>query len=132
MEWISLITTLGSVVIPPLFSLVKGIFGKGKTESPEETISNLATTKPEAVAPYVESLSKYLTAQTQFFNRDVAGIPSTWVVNLRACIRPISVIMAFIILFMEIFKFAETPNSVIITCQVVIGNWIGTKIEIHQ
>lgn len=132
MELISLITTFGSVIIPPLFSLVKGIFGKGKTESPEETISNLATTKPDAVAPYVEALSKYLTSQTQFFNRDVAGIPSAWVVNLRACIRPISVIIAFVILFMQVFKFAQTPNPVVITCQVVIGNWIGTKIEIHQ
>jgi len=132
MEWIALISTLGSVVIPPLFSLVKGIFGKGKGSDPEQTIGDLATTKPEVVAPYVQALSQYKEAEVHFFNRDIAGVPSTWVVDLRACIRPLSVILSFLILFMGIFKFVDVPPGVIVTCQVVIGNWIGTKIEVHS
>jgi len=75
-------------VVPPVFHLVKGWFLPDKKDDPESTMSTLATTKPEVLAGYVESLAKYTKSQVEFFNRDVSGVPSQWIVDLRACIRP--------------------------------------------
>jgi hypothetical protein len=129
MELLPLITLLGNVVIPPIFNLVKGWISGGKADTPEQTMSNLATTKPETLPQYVTALGDYLRAQVDFFNRDVAGKPSQWVIDLRACIRPLSVIISFLI-FVASF-FAPTDSYTKATCTSVIGNWIGTKIEVH-
>lgn len=130
MEWLTLATFLGNTVIPPLYNLVKGIFFKGKvSENPEGTMDTLATTKPEVLAPYVEGLAKYYNALTVYFNRDVSGIPSVWVINLRACIRPFTVIMAFAVMFIDTFGYFKASSPVLLTCSGVIGNWIGTRID---
>lgn len=130
MEWLTLATFLGNTVIPPLYNLVKGIFFKGKvSENPEGTMDTLATTKPEVLAPYVEGLAKYYNALTVYFNRDVSGIPSLWVINLRATIRPLSVLFAFVLMGLGIFKYFVIPDPVMLTCSGVIGNWVGTRID---
>ncbi len=130
MEWMGLVTLIGNVIIPPVFNLVKGWLSKGKADTPEQTMSNLATTKPDVLAAYVKALADNRDSETRFFNRDVTGTPSTWVINLRACIRPLATIVSFGVLIASFFRPVDPATFV--TCNGVIGNWLGTKIEIHQ
>lgn len=80
---------VGGLVLPPLFSLFKGWFMPEGKDTPEATMSTLATTKPEVLGEYVNSLAKYKQAEVAYFNRDVIGAPKQWVIDLRAGIRPL-------------------------------------------
>lgn len=75
-------------VVPPAFHFLKGLFLPDRADDPESTMSTLATTKPEVLEGYVNALASYTKSQVAYFNRDVSGIPSQWIVDLRACIRP--------------------------------------------
>ena len=75
-------------VVPPTFHFLKGLFLPDKKDDPESTMSTLAVSKPEVLGDYVEALAKYTRSQVEYFNRDVTGTPSQWIVDLRACIRP--------------------------------------------
>lgn len=127
-EILNLISLIGNVVIPPLFSLIKSLFGI--KDNPENTLSTLALNKPETLPDYIKAQSLYLEAETKFFQRDISGTPSQWVIDLRACIRPISVILSFGILFSSLF--GKIPDEVLLTCNGVIGNWLGTKLNFHR
>ena len=128
MEILNLISLIGNVIIPPLFSLIKSLFGI--KDNPENTISTLALNKPETLPDYVKAQSAYLEAETKFFQRDISGTPSKWVIDLRASIRPIAVILSFGILFSSLF--GKIPDEVLLTCNGVIGNWLGTKLNFHK
>jgi len=130
MEWLGLVTLIGNVVIPPVFNLIKGWINGDKADSPEQTMGNLATTKPEVLPEFVKALALNRESEVKFFNRDVAGTPSLWVINLRACIRPFATIVSFGVLVASFFT--KVDPLTLITCNGVIGNWLGTKIEIHQ
>ena len=133
MEIISLITLLSNTLLPPVYNLVKGWLSKGKIDSPEQVISNLATTKPDVLAAYIDANSKLKDAETRYFNRDVSGTPSQWIIDTRASIRPLAVVIAFILLAAGLCVPEIKENiPVLITCNGVIGNWIGTKIEYHK
>ncbi|MBE3144271.1 MAG: hypothetical protein IMZ61_10160 [Planctomycetes bacterium] len=105
-------------------------------------MASLALSKPEALAAYVEGLAKYTDAQTSFFNRDVSGALSTWVADLRACIRPVGTIFALIVL--SIIGFAaltgtkidptmkDTMDGLRYTCEAVASSWFGTKISLTK
>jgi len=129
MEWLSLVSLLGNTFLPPVYNIVKGIFSKGRPDTPEQTMSNLATTKPDILPQYVQALAQNRESEVKFFNKDVAGTPSQWVIDLRACIRPISVVLAFILIGISLFTTVN--NALIISANGVIGNWLGTKIEVH-
>ena len=96
------IATIGGLIIPPVFDFVKKKFIKAENDTPERTMGTLATTAPEHLAKYVEALSKYKEAEVKHFNRDVIGIPSMWVVNIRAAIRPIVVCVGLGFFFFDI------------------------------
>ncbi len=130
MEWMALATLVGNVIIPPVFNLVKGWLSKGKADTPEQTMSNLATTKPDVLPAFVKALADNRDSETRFFNRDASGTPSPWVINLRASIRPVATIISFGVLIASFFR--PVDPATFITCNGVIGNWLGTKIEIHQ
>jgi len=128
MEYLPLISLLANVALPPVVNLVKSVFGIKDT--PQDTLSNLASTKPEVLPQYIDAQSKYLESETKYFQRDITGTPSQWVIDMRASIRPFSVIASFIVLFASFFIIIQPP--ILITVNGVIGNWIGSKIEIHK
>jgi len=104
---IEAILALAGLVIPPAVDFLKKKFIKGN-DTPEATLSTLATTKPEVMPAYIEAQSKLLVAQKEHFNRDICGIPSQWIVDLRAAIRPIGVIISFgILIGMGIAYYGE-------------------------
>lgn len=128
---LGLIGTLGGMVLPPIVDFVKKKFLPAESDTPERTISTLATTQPAAVAGYVDSLAKYLQSQVAFFNRDVVGKPSQWVVDLRACIRPLTVCFSFGMLGLEGGAIITLDAGTRAGFLTVIGNWIGSRIFQH-
>lgn len=129
---LDLAVSLGGLIIPPAFDFIKKKFVKESNDTPERTIGTLATTNPEAVSGYVESLSKLKDASIRFFNRDVIGTPSQWVVNLRAAIRPIGVIISFGILSCIAFEWMSNVEGIRLSCETIITSWFGSRITLTK
>lgn len=125
---IEAITSLGGLIIPPLFKLVAGIFGK--TANAQSTLSQLAIDKPEVMPQYLASLAQLFDAQTKFFNRDVTGTPSQWVVNLRSAIRPLTVAISIIAIVLDVAIHLNMDAPTRAALSANITSWIGDKIQL--
>ena len=135
---IDAIIALVSLLAPPAIDLVKKLFVKPGKDTPEATMSTLATTKPEALEGYVNATANYLKAQCEFFNRDVSGTPSQWVITLRAAIRPIGTAASIGILtllgIMALTGYSAPPemkttvDGLRYTCEAIASSWFGTRI----
>jgi hypothetical protein len=125
---IEAIMAILGLVAPPVIDFVKQKFFKGSGD-PESTIATLATTKPDQLGPYVEATSKYLDAQVRFFNRDITGVISIWVSNIRAIIRPLGVIVSLAFLFADGFKYIELTPEVRGTFSMICTSWFGSRIS---
>jgi hypothetical protein len=127
---IEAIIALGGLVLPPLVDLFKKIFVKGGKDTPEATMSTLATTKPEVLADYVNSLAVHLKAQVEFFNRDIAGqkLPE-WVSAFRGMIKPGVIVIGIIHLSLwGIFgKVVPIDAGVKLFYIAIISAWFGTS-----
>jgi len=136
---LDIIASIGGLIIPPAFNFIKKKFVKSENDTPERTIGDLATTKPEAVAGYVDALASLSDSKVRFFNRDVIGSASQWVVDLRAAIRPIGVVMAFVILGYMVYE-AQTATEmatstwigVRLSCETMISSWFGNRFTISK
>jgi hypothetical protein len=136
---IEAVLALVSLVIPPAFDFVKKKFLKPSQDTPEATMAALATTKPEVMGEYLKGQAGLLEAKTKYFNRDVCGTPAQWVVNLRASIRPVGVITAFIILagmaYLSFNNYSFSPemkttvDGVRYACVVIMASWFGDRLS---
>ena len=132
---IDAILSLGSLIVPPAFDFIKKKFLKPSSDSPEATMSSLALTKPDLLPAYVEATAKYLEAKVKWFNRDVLGSCSQWVVDMRAAIRPIGVILSFAILGGMLLSKILAPEvdqlqlaGIRYFCEVNVGSWFGSRL----
>lgn len=125
---IDAVVSLGGLLLPPVFDFVKKKFIKTENDTPERTLGNLATTKPEVLAPYTEALAKLNDSQVSFFNRDVVGTPSLWVVNLRASIRPIVVVVGLVMLITEQFYQLPIDSGSRLFLEAVVSSWMGSRL----
>jgi hypothetical protein len=136
------ILAIGSLLLPPVVDFVKKKFLKKEQDTPEATMSSLATTKPEVLPAYVTAMTEWLKAQVNFFNRDVNGTPSQWVINLRAAIRPIGVVGAGITLGAMVVgslmnwkvdpSMSASIDGVRYSCEVIVSSWFGDRISITK
>jgi len=136
------IIAIGSLLIPPVVDFVKKKFLKKEQDTPEATMSSLATTKPEVLPEYVKAVAGWLDAQVKFFNRDISGTPSQWVVDLRAAIRPVGTVLAFATLalmvsaalggYKPVPEMADTITGVRYSCEVMVSSWFGSRISISN
>ena len=136
------IIAIGSLLIPPVVDFVKKKFLKKEQDTPEATMSSLATTKPEVLPEYVKAVAGWLDAQVKFFNRDISGTPSQWVVDLRAAIRPVGTVLAFATLALMVSaalggykpasEMADTITGVRYSCEVMVSSWFGSRISISN
>ena len=129
---IDLIAAVGGLIVPPAFDFIKKKFVKASNDTPERTMGSLATTKPEVLPDYVKALATYSDAKVKFFNRDVIGQASQWVVDLRASIRPIGVIASFVILIAIAGEVITDIEGVRLSCEVVISSWFGSRISLSK
>ena len=131
---------IGGLVIPPIFDFIKKKFVKEENDTPERTMGTLATTKPEALADYTKAMAAYYDSLTKWFNRDVTGSPSQWVTDLRASIRPATVIICTgILIYLGAsavmgVKFdpstTATVDGIRVTCEAVVSSWMGDRISV--
>lgn len=122
------IVVLGGLLVPPIFDFFKKKFLKPSQDSPESTLSTLAVTKPEVMADYIRANSVQLEAKVRFFNRDVIGQVSQWVVDLRAAIRPLFVVLATIARICSwIFSWHPDPQFLYLM-DLCISSWFGSRL----
>ncbi len=122
--------SLGGILVAPVFDFLKKKFIPAENDTPERTMGTLATTKPDVLPEYVSALSTYQEALVKFFNRDVIGEASRWVVNLRASIRPVGVIISFVILLSITTGLINNLDGVRLSCEAIISSWFGNRITI--
>jgi hypothetical protein len=134
------IVAIGGLLLPPVVDFVKKKWLKKEQDTPEATMSTLATTKPDVLPGYVTAVTGWLQAQVSFFNRDVTGTPSQWVVNLRAAIRPVGVCLSFLILIAMVWtsllgwkpdpSMADTLTGVRLASEAMVSSWFGDRLSI--
>jgi len=137
---LELITTLGGLIFPPAMDFIKKKFLKPSEDTPQATASALATTKPEVLPDYVTAVTGLKKAEIDYFNRDVVGAPSQWVVDLRAAIRPVGVVICFGILILQIvlsyyykdMSMLDDPvwTGTRMSSEVIISSWFGDRIRL--
>jgi hypothetical protein len=126
---IEAILALAGLIVPPVTDFVKKKFLKKGEDTTEATISSLATTSPDVIPSFMEANTNWLKAKIEWFNRDVIGQPSSWVVDLRASIRPISVILSLLVITLNIkFGFALDENTRA-ALLLNITSWFGDRIK---
>ncbi len=123
-----LIASLAGLIIPPAFDFVKKKFLKKNQDSAEATLSTLSTTKPEVIPDFVKANTALLEAKVKFFNRDVIGIPSVWVINLRASIRPMFVIISLAARICGWIFGWNVDEQFRILMDVCISSWFGSRL----
>jgi len=139
---IDAIVALAGLLIPPATDFIKKKFLKPGSDTPESTMSALATTRPEVLPQYIEAQTKYMQAQRDFFNRDVVGNIHSWVSDLRAAIRPLGVIGAGTVLSGMVYAafagyrpdpaVADTLTGVRLSCEIIVSSWFGSRISIEK
>lgn len=126
------IGAIAGMVIPPAFDFVKKKFLPADADTPEATLSTLATTNPEVMVQYVEAQTKQMDSKVKYFNRDVVGEPHRWVISLRAAIRPVVTAFCCCIAGGDAIYAAvmnQPPNPAATPAWVLVGNWFGTRIR---
>jgi hypothetical protein len=120
---------IAGLVLPPLVDFIKKKWIPAENDTPERTAGALATTNPDVLPAFVESTAKLYEAKTSFFNRDIIGAPSQWVVDLRGAIRPISVVGALFLFALEMmtpeFKLDESVRGAMI---LNVASWFGSRL----
>lgn len=129
---LDLIASLGGLIIPPAFDFIKKKFLGAKADTPSQTLSTLATTKPEVIPAFVSAQAQLLEAQKNFYNRDVIGDLSRWVTDLRGAIRPLGVIFCFVYLFSELWFNLPRNVGVETFCCATVSSWFGHKLTITR
>jgi energy-converting hydrogenase Eha subunit F len=106
---------------------VKKKFLKPNQDTPEATANNLAMTNPEVLPSYVSAMAQLLQAQAQYFNRDVVGTPSQTVIDLRAIIRPTTVVASIILLAFSSQGWLNLDEGIRSALVFNISNWMGSR-----
>jgi len=117
------------LVVPPVTDFVKKKFLKPGTDSTESTISSLATTKPEVIPEFIKATTENIKAKISWFNRDVIGEPSTWVVDLRASIRPVTVIASLLVISADTAWSLSLDANTRAALLLNISSWFGGRLS---
>jgi len=125
---ISIISSLAGLIVPPAFDFIKKKFLKPKEDTPEATISSLATTNPEVIDKFVLANVELLKAKKDFFNRDIIGEASRWVIDLRASIRPIFVLLSLTARICGWIFHWNIDESFTALMDLCISSWFGSRL----
>jgi len=127
---LEIVSTLAGLIIPAAFDFIKKKFIPSENDTPERTISTLAVSgKCENIPSIVDAYAKLYEAKTKFFNRDVIGNPSQFVVDLRAIIRPLTVAISLLIYTIGVLLNIDLPQEFTIPASSWIGLWFGDRMR---
>lgn len=127
-----LIASVGGLLASPIYDLIKKKWVNDEADTPERTAGTLATTKPEALGPYIEALVKLEDVKIKYFNRDVVGATSVWVSNLRASIRPITVVVSLVCLFLDGWAVINLSTGARVTFELCVTSWMGDRFTLKK
>jgi hypothetical protein len=125
------ILAFGGLLVSPVFDLIKKIF-VSKNDTTIATLNTLATTKPEVIADYTNGRAALTDAKTRYYNRDMPDSKrvSQWVLDLRASIRPIYVIISILLIACCVFFTLHMDQSFKELCVFTISSWFGDRLVI--
>jgi len=126
---IEAILALVGLVVPPAADFIKKKFLKKGEDTTEATISSLATTSPDVIPAFMSANTEWLKAKIEWFNRDVIGTPSGWVVDLRASIRPISVVLSLLVITFDMKLGLSLDENTRAAMLLNITSWFGDRIK---
>ena len=127
-----LIASVGGLIVSPVYDFIKKKFIKGAADTTESTLGTMAVTKPEAIPAYVEAMVKMKEMEIKWFNRDVVGAVSVWVSNIRAIIRPLTVIASLICLFLDGFGSIDISTGARVTFEMCVTSWMGDRFTLKN
>jgi len=129
---IDALIALGGLILPPVFDLIKKKLLKKGEDTPESTMSSLATTKPEVLPDYINAISTYTETKVRWFNRDVTGDIPVWISGWRALIRP--AVISFAIFHIGISWAFNTPLDTGIKqfYIAIISEWFGERLSLDR
>jgi len=123
------IVSLAGLIAPPAFDFIKKKFLKPGADTPEATMSALATTKPEAIPEFLNAQVSWLKAKVEWFNRDVIGTPSQWVIDMRASIRPITVVACIgAVVYVAVTGEQIEDAGVRYIIEANVSSWFGSRL----
>jgi len=125
---IDAVVSLVSLVAPPIYDFIKKKFLKPDTDTVEATLSALASTSPEIMVPYISAITEKLKVDIQWFNRDVIGTPHMWVIDLRAAIRPVTVVASMLLLGAVVFDLTAVDPGTRVFLEANVSNWFGSRL----
>jgi hypothetical protein len=128
---VDIIASIGGLIIPPAVDFIKKKFIAGEADTPERTAATLATTKPEVLPAFMQAIAGLKEVDIKFFNRDVIGTPSQWIVDLRAAIRPLIVCFALACLGTEALGYMTLNDGTRVTLEVLCSSWFGSRITLR-
>ncbi|MDP8213389.1 MAG: hypothetical protein P9X22_08920 [Candidatus Zapsychrus exili] len=125
------IVTLGGLIMPPVFDLIKKIF-VSKNDTASATLNTLAITKPEVIADYTKGQAALVDAQTKYYNRDMPNPKkvSQWILDLRASIRPIYVVISILLVACCVLFGFHMDQSFKELCAGTISFWFGNRFTV--
>jgi len=128
--WLDAVVTLGGLIIPPIFDFIRKKWIKAEQDTPERTMGSLAMNKPDVLPQYTEAMAKYLEARVRWFNRDVIGTPSRAIIDLRAAIRPVVIVVGLIHLSLASLApdYVALGQDVRLFYEAVIASWFGSRL----
>lgn len=126
---IEAILALCGLIVPPAADFIKKKFLKREDDTAEATVSSLATTKPEVIPAFISAQVDLIKARIDAKNWDVIGTPAMWVVNLRAAIRPISVILSVLVVVLDMRLGLSLDENTRAALLLNISSWFGDRIK---
>lgn len=126
---IEVISALVGGVLPPAIRLVRDVIFRDRKSSQYDNIYTLATESPQHLPEYVKALADLVRAEKELFNKDVSGEIPRWVAGLRAAIRPMVVILSFVVLIIDFFSLMDAGAGVRAACTGYIGAWMGDRVK---
>lgn len=106
------VLAIAGALVPPVANFVNKKWLKKDSDTTEATANTLATTSPEILPSYLQSMSGWYDTLIRYFNRDVIGTPRQWVIDLRAAIRPAAVVLSVLIIAIDApLSLGLTPET---------------------
>ena len=123
------IVSLAGLVAPPAFDFIKKKFIKPENDTTEATLSSLATTSPETIPAFLNAQVGWLKAKVDWFNRDVIGTPTQWVIDLRAAIRPMTVVACIgAVVYVAVTGEVIEDVGVRYLIETNVSSWFGSRL----
>lgn len=127
MTGLEVIVPLVGMLAPPVVDFFKKKFIKRSDDTIEATAGTLATTAPDRLPEYISSMVSLIKARIEGKNWDVVGTPSQIIIDIRAGIRPVTVIVSLLILAVDHSLSLNLDPPTRTALLTNISNWFGTR-----